>query len=94
MTMISFANLFLKMRLKMFCLSIQAFILSFIRPAGTSFFDGTCWNIIEVVIANLFQDFHNVLLDVSRIITLFSKVADADRIKKFRPVCFLNCIYK
>ena len=37
-------------------------------------------------------------MDISRInygvITLLPKVSDAARIQQFRPICFLNCLYK
>ena len=49
-------------------------------------------------ILELFQDFYNGNLSVSRlnygIITLLPKVADAEKIQQYRPICLLNCLYK
>lgn len=57
-----------------------------------------CWDIIKEDINELFADFHNGKLDVSRlnygIITLLPKVNVANRIQQFRPICLLNCLYK
>lgn len=58
----------------------------------------TCWEIIKMDIIELFADFHQGKLDVSRlnygIITLLPKVVDANKIQQFRPICLLNCLYK
>lgn len=54
----------------------------------------TCWDIIKDDILELFNNFYNGNLDVSRlnygIITLLPKVGDANRIQQFRPICLLN----
>uniref|UniRef100_A0A452XZ84 Reverse transcriptase domain-containing protein n=1 Tax=Aegilops tauschii subsp. strangulata TaxID=200361 RepID=A0A452XZ84_AEGTS len=46
----------------------------------------------------LFEWFHDNKLDVQRlnygIITLLPKVAGANKIQQFRPICLLRCIYK
>lgn len=57
-----------------------------------------CWDIIKNDIIELFADFHQGKLDVSRlnygIITLLPKVSDANKMQPFRPICLLNCLYK
>jgi hypothetical protein len=49
-------------------------------------------------ICELFMDFHVGSLDIKRLnygtITLLPKVKDVNRIQQFRPICFLNCLYK
>jgi len=46
----------------------------------------------------LFDDFYNQKVDVSRlnygIITLIPKLREASKIQQFRPICLLNCLYK
>lgn len=58
----------------------------------------SCWDIVKLDIIQLFQDFHDGNVDISRInygiITLLPKVSDASRIQQFRPICLLNCLYK
>ena len=58
----------------------------------------TCWNIVKRDIIQLFSDFHEGLVDISRInygvITLLPKVSNATKIQQFRPICLLNCLYK
>jgi hypothetical protein len=58
----------------------------------------SCWKIIKAEIIQLFDDFYNHKVDVSRlnygIITLLPKIKEASRIQKFRPICLLNCLYK
>lgn len=58
----------------------------------------SCWNIIKNDIVQLFYDFHNLRVDISRlnyaIITLLPKIKEASRIQQFRPIYLLNCIYK
>lgn len=58
----------------------------------------TCWDIIKKDLVELFDNFYNGNLDVSRmdygIITLLPKIADATKIQQFRPICLLNCLYK
>lgn len=57
-----------------------------------------CWNIVKVDIMQMFDDFYNQKIDISRInygiITLLPKVKDASKIQQFRPICLLNCLYK
>jgi len=57
-----------------------------------------CWEVVKADILQLFKDFHDGVVDISRInygiITLLPKVADASRIQQFRPICLLNCLYK
>ena len=61
------------------------------------FFQG-CWEIVRKDILELFQEFWEGELNVSRlnygIITLLPKVTDAEKIQQYRPICLLNCIYK
>ena len=58
----------------------------------------SCWEIVKNDIIQLFDDFYNGLLDVSRlnygVITLLPKVVDAEKIQQFRPIYLLNCLYK
>jgi hypothetical protein len=57
-----------------------------------------CWLIIKKDIIQLFDDFHQGRVDISRInygiITLLPKISDAARIQQYRPICLLNCLYK
>jgi mannosylglycoprotein endo-beta-mannosidase len=57
-----------------------------------------CWKIVKSDIIQLFADFHQGKVDISRInygtITLLPKVSDAARIQQYRPICLLNCLYK
>ena len=56
------------------------------------------WELVKNDLFGLLVDFHNGVLDVSRInygvITLVPKGKDADRIQKYRPVCLLNITLK
>lgn len=58
----------------------------------------TCWDFVKTDIIELFEEFHNGLLNVGRlnygIITLLPKIQEAERINQFRPICLLNCLYK
>jgi hypothetical protein len=58
----------------------------------------SCWSIIRFDIMQLFDDFYNQKVDVSRlnygIITLIPKLREASKIQQFRPICLLNCLYK
>ncbi|CAN6179481.1 unnamed protein product [Urochloa humidicola] len=58
----------------------------------------SCWEIIREDILDLFNDFHQGKMDVSRlnyrIITLLPKVKEAEKIQQYRPICLLNCLYK
>jgi hypothetical protein len=58
----------------------------------------TCWNIVKEDIVQLFDDFYEGKIDISRInygiITLLPKITDASKIQQFRPICLLNCLYK
>jgi len=57
-----------------------------------------CWEIVKQNILELFHDFYVGNLNVSRlnygIITILPKVADAEKIQQFRPICLLNYLYK
>lgn len=57
-----------------------------------------CWQIIKPNILQLFDDFHQGRVDISRInygiITLLPKISDAARIQQYRPICLLNCLYR
>ena len=61
-------------------------------------FHQTCWDIVKNDIIQLFADFHDGKVDISRInygvITLLPKVFDAARIQQFRPIYLLSCLYK
>jgi hypothetical protein len=61
------------------------------------FYQG-CWKIIKNDILQLFDDFYNKKVDISRlnygIITLLPKIKEASKIQQFRPICLLNCLYK
>jgi hypothetical protein len=56
------------------------------------------WDIVKGDIIQLFDDFHNNRVDISRlnygIITLLPKVKEANRIQQYRPICLLNSLYK
>jgi len=56
------------------------------------------WQIIKIDIIQLFSDFHQDKVDISRInygiVTLVPKISDASRIQQYRPICLLNCLYK
>jgi hypothetical protein len=68
------------------------------KAAGPVEFYQACWDIIKSDIMELFNGLYMGKLDVSRIsygvITLLPKVVDADKIRQFRPICLLNCLYK
>jgi hypothetical protein len=57
-----------------------------------------CWEIIKEDIIEMFKDFHEGRLKVEKInygvITLLSKVVDAEKIQQYRPICLINCLYK
>jgi hypothetical protein len=57
-----------------------------------------CWSFIKNDMVELFASFHDQSMDIKRlnygIITLLPKTKEAVRIKQFRPICLLNCIYK
>lgn len=56
------------------------------------------WQIVKSDIIQLFADFHQGRVDISRInygiITLLPNISDAARIQQCRPICLLNCLYK
>ncbi|WVZ60404.1 hypothetical protein U9M48_010431 [Paspalum notatum var. saurae] len=58
----------------------------------------TCWEIIKDDVVKMFNDFHQNLMEDSRlnygIITLLPKVKVATKIQQYRPICLLNCLYK
>ena len=51
----------------------------------------SCWEIVKDDIVQMFDEFYRLELDVSRhnydIITLLSKVLDAEKIQQYRPIC-------
>jgi hypothetical protein len=55
-----------------------------------------CWNFIKGDILKLFNDFHQMKMDVKRInygtIALLPKVKGANKIQQYRLICLLNCI--
>jgi hypothetical protein len=57
-----------------------------------------CWKIMKSDIIQLFADFHDGKVNISRInygiITLLPKKADASTIQQYQPICLLNYIYK
>jgi hypothetical protein len=57
-----------------------------------------CWQTVKPDIIQLFADFHQGTVDISRInygiITLLPKVSDAARIQQYRLICLLSCLYK
>lgn len=57
-----------------------------------------CWSIVKNDIVDLFNNFHDGTVEISRlnygIITLLPKIKDASKIQQFRPICLLNCLYK
>ena len=58
----------------------------------------SCWDIIKHDIMEIFHEFHQGSMNVSRInygiITLLPKIQEAKKIQQFRPICLLNCLYK
>jgi hypothetical protein len=58
----------------------------------------SCWEIVKDDILQLFVDFHNDKLNISRInygiITLLSKITEATKIQQYRPIYLLNFLYK
>uniref|UniRef100_A0A8I6XWR9 Reverse transcriptase domain-containing protein n=1 Tax=Hordeum vulgare subsp. vulgare TaxID=112509 RepID=A0A8I6XWR9_HORVV len=58
----------------------------------------SCWEIVKEDVMSLFYWFHENNLEVERInygiITLLPKVAGADKMQQFTPICLLRCIYK
>jgi hypothetical protein len=57
-----------------------------------------CWDVIKDDLVALFNDFHNMKLDICRfnygIITLLPKFKEANNIKQHMPICLMNVIYK
>lgn len=57
-----------------------------------------CWQLVKSEIMYMFHCFHNGTLDIKRlnygVITLLPKLAGADKISQYRPICLLRCIYK
>ena len=57
-----------------------------------------CWGFIKSDILELFSEFHEGGLNVSRlnygIITLLPKIKEAAKLQQYRPICLLNCLYK
>jgi hypothetical protein len=58
----------------------------------------SCWDIVKADIVQLFADFHEEKVNISRInygvITLLHKISEATKIQQYRPICLLNCLYK
>jgi hypothetical protein len=57
-----------------------------------------CWDIVMPDVIHIFHAFHVGHLVVQRfnygMITLLSKMKDANKIQQFRPICLLLCIYE
>lgn len=57
-----------------------------------------CSEVIKKDLIELFNDFYEEKLDISRInygiITLLPKLKDASKIQQYRPICLLNVKYK
>jgi hypothetical protein len=57
-----------------------------------------CWDIVMPDIMHLFDKFHEGQLDVHMlnygVITLLSKMNEANKIQQFLPIFLLRCIYK
>jgi hypothetical protein len=53
-----------------------------------------CWGVVKYDILDLFKEFYEGILNLDRInygvITLLPKVADANVIQQYRPICLLN----
>lgn len=64
---------------------------------GPSFFK-KCWEMCQLVLLNMFQDFHKGVRDIKGlnygVITLVPKIKEANTIKQYRPICLLNVDYK
>lgn len=54
-----------------------------------------CWKTVKSDIIQLFDDFHQGKVDISRInYGIITLLPDAARIQQYRPICLLNCLYK
>jgi mannosylglycoprotein endo-beta-mannosidase len=57
-----------------------------------------CWGIVKADLMDMINDFYLGYLDIGRlnygVITLISKVASANNIKQYRPICLLNVSFK
>ena len=55
------------------------------------------WSLISKDIMDLFNDFYSGALDLARfnygVVTLLPKVADANCLQQYRPICMLNVIF-
>lgn len=64
---------------------------------GVHFFK-TFWPMIKGDYLAMVQDFHKGVLDIKKlnygVITLVSKIKEANNIRQYRPVCLLNVDYK
>jgi hypothetical protein len=62
------------------------------------FFYQKFWELVKPEILSMFNDFSKGELDIYRLnfamLTLIPKEADADVMRKFRPISLLNCIFK
>jgi hypothetical protein len=68
-------------------------------PVGIPFFfHQKFWELVKPEILSMFNDFSKGELDIYRLnfamLTLIPKEADADVMRKFRPISLLNCIFK
>jgi hypothetical protein len=67
-------------------------------PNGPPFiFYQHLWDLLKDDLMAMFEDFHDGKLDIFRlnfeILTMIPKESDASCMKKFRPICLLNCCF-
>jgi len=57
-----------------------------------------CWDIIKEDLLEMFEEFYENKLDISRlnygVITLIPKLKEANQIQQYRPICLLNVVFK
>ena len=62
-----------------------------------SFYRG-CWDTIKGDLLDMINDFYMGNLDIKRlnygVITLVSKIKEANNVKQFRPICLLNVSFR
>jgi hypothetical protein len=58
----------------------------------------SCWEIIKQDLMQIFDDFHQNMIDLAKInygiTTLIPKGDDANIIQKYRPICLLQVLFK